>query len=65
MENFTRHAQEGRTTDRLKLFAQLFRNSQRFLWYLSAEAGKEGLGRLLRMSVSTRESGRPLHSVTG
>ena len=44
VENFTRHVEEGRTTDRLKLFAQLFRNSQRFLWYLSAEAGKEAVG---------------------
>jgi hypothetical protein len=37
LENFRRQAEEGQATDRLKLFAQLFRNSQRFPWYLSVE----------------------------
>lgn len=37
MEGFRRQTEEGEITDRLKLFAQLFRNSQRFLWYLSVE----------------------------
>jgi rhamnogalacturonyl hydrolase YesR len=38
MENFTRQVSASDVTDRLKLFAQLFRNSQRFPWYLSVEA---------------------------
>jgi hypothetical protein len=38
MESFRRQTEEGQVTDRLKLFAQLFRNSQRFPWYLSIEA---------------------------
>jgi hypothetical protein len=37
LESFRRQTEEGQITDRLKLFAQLFRNSQRFLWYLSIE----------------------------
>jgi DUF1680 family protein len=37
MEAFQERIKDGRTTDRLKLFAQWFRNSQRFLWYLSIE----------------------------
>ncbi len=38
LESFRRQTEEGQITDRLKLFAQLFRNSQRFPWYLSVEA---------------------------
>jgi len=38
MEAFRRQVEEGRTASQLKLFAQWFRNSQRFLWYLSAES---------------------------
>jgi hypothetical protein len=37
-EGFVRQVEAGDVTDRLKLFAQLFRNSQRFPWYLSVEA---------------------------
>ncbi len=37
LESFRRQTEEAQVTDRLKLFAQLFRNSQRFLWYLSVE----------------------------
>ena len=37
MESFEKQTQEAALTDRLKLFAQLFRNSQRFTWYLSVE----------------------------
>jgi hypothetical protein len=37
-ESFERQTQAAEPTDRLKLFAQLFRNSQRFPWYLSIEA---------------------------
>jgi hypothetical protein len=37
LESFRRQTEEGQVTDRLKLFAQLFRNSQRFTWYLSVE----------------------------
>jgi hypothetical protein len=37
-ESFRRQTEAAEVTDRLKLFAQLFRNSQRFLWYLSTEA---------------------------
>ncbi len=36
-ESFRRQTEDGIITDRLKLFAQLFRNSQRFPWYLSVE----------------------------
>ena len=36
-EGFERQTREAAVTDRLKLFAQLFRNSQRFTWYLSQE----------------------------
>jgi len=35
MESFQRQTEDGKVTDRLKLFGQLFRNSQRFTWYLS------------------------------
>jgi hypothetical protein len=38
LENFRRQTEAAEVTDRLKLFAQLFRNSQRFLWYLSTES---------------------------
>jgi DUF1680 family protein len=38
LENFRRQTEASDVTDRLKLFAQLFRNSQRFPWYLSVEA---------------------------
>jgi DUF1680 family protein len=38
MEYFKRQAEQGNATDHLKLFAQYFRNSQRFTWYLSKEA---------------------------
>jgi hypothetical protein len=38
MESFQRQTEEARVTDRLKLFGQLYRNSQRFPWYLSKEA---------------------------
>lgn len=37
VENFQRQVANEPPTNRLKLFAQLFRNSQRFLWYLSTE----------------------------
>jgi hypothetical protein len=37
-ESFKRQVEAGEVTDRMKLFAQLFRNSQRFPWYLSVEA---------------------------
>jgi hypothetical protein len=42
LESFTRQVEAGDVTDRLKLFAQLFRNSQRFPWYLSVEAPAVG-----------------------
>jgi len=38
LAGFEKQASEGTVTDRLKLFAQLFRNSQRFPWYLSIES---------------------------
>ena len=38
MESFRRQTEAGALTDRMKLFAQFFRNSQRFPWYLSVEA---------------------------
>src|SRR5262245_24498648 len=38
MEGFRRQTGKQDATDRLKLFAQYFRNSQRFRWYLSEEA---------------------------
>jgi hypothetical protein len=38
MESFERQVGESRTASQLKLFAQYFRNSQRFLWYLSVDA---------------------------
>jgi len=37
LENFQRQVENDPPANRLKLFAQLFRNSQRFLWYLSTE----------------------------
>ncbi len=40
LESFGRQVEASQATDRLKLFAQLFRNSQRFVWYLSVEAPK-------------------------
>jgi hypothetical protein len=39
LEGFRRQTGEHDATDEMKLFAQYFRNSQRFLWYLSVEAG--------------------------
>jgi len=39
MESFRRQTEAAQVTDRLKLFGQLFRNSQRFPWYLSVEPG--------------------------
>jgi hypothetical protein len=38
LESFRGQTEQGQLTDRLKLFAQLFRNSQRFPWYLSVES---------------------------
>jgi hypothetical protein len=38
LKSFRRYTEEGQVTDRLKLFAQLYRNSQRFLWRLSVES---------------------------
>ena len=38
LAGFEKQTSEGSVTDRLKLFAQLFRNSQRFPWYLSIES---------------------------
>jgi hypothetical protein len=38
LESFRKQTEEAQVTDRLKLFGQLFRNSQRFPWYLSVEA---------------------------
>ncbi|MBL8232857.1 MAG: hypothetical protein JNL98_30440 [Bryobacterales bacterium] len=38
LESFQRQTEAAEVTDRLKLFGQLFRNSQRFPWYLSVEA---------------------------
>jgi hypothetical protein len=38
IESFRRQTEAAQVTDRLKLFGQLFRNSQRFPWYLSVEA---------------------------
>jgi hypothetical protein len=49
LRHFSRQVNANATTDRMKLFAQWFRNSQRFLWYLSTEANP-------RM---TRSSGAP------
>ena len=41
IEAFRRQVEEGKPAAQLKLFAQSFRNSQRFLWYLStASVGK-------------------------
>jgi hypothetical protein len=37
-EGFKRQTEQGAVTDRLKLFGQLYRNSQRFPWYLSVES---------------------------
>jgi hypothetical protein len=41
IESFRRQTEAAQVTDRLKLFGQLFRNSQRFPWYLSVEAGRK------------------------
>jgi hypothetical protein len=41
-ESFSRQVESGEVTDRLKLFGQLFRNSQRFPWFLSVEAPEFG-----------------------
>ena len=38
LEGFRRQIGEQDATEHLKLFAQYFRNSQRFLWYLSEDA---------------------------
>jgi len=38
MESFRRQIQDQDATEHLKLFAQYFRNSQRFVWFLSEEA---------------------------
>ena len=38
LESFRRQTEQGQLTDRLKLLAQLFRNSQRFPWYLPVES---------------------------
>lgn len=38
IEGFRRQTGEQDATEHMKLFAQYFRNSQRFLWYLSEEA---------------------------
>jgi hypothetical protein len=37
-QSFRRITEKAEVTDRLKVFAQTYRNSQRFLWYLSAES---------------------------
>ncbi|HUG81553.1 MAG TPA: hypothetical protein VML01_07815 [Bryobacterales bacterium] len=37
LESFRKQTTEAEVTSRLKLFAQLFRNSQRFTWYLSKD----------------------------
>jgi len=41
LESFRRQTEEAQVTDRLKLFGQLYRNSQRFPWYVSVEAGRK------------------------
>ena len=41
LESFQSQTGAAQVTDRLKLFGQLFRNSQRFPWYLSVEAGRK------------------------
>jgi hypothetical protein len=38
LESFQRQTEAAQVTDRLKLFGQLYRNSQRFPWYVSVEA---------------------------
>mgnify|MGYP001313576552 CR=1 FL=1 len=38
LEAFRRQTGEHDATDEMKLFAQYFRNAQRFLWYLSEAA---------------------------
>ena len=40
-ESFRNQTEAAQVTDRLKLFGQLYRNSQRFPWYLSVEAGRK------------------------
>jgi hypothetical protein len=54
--SFRRNTEEGQITDRLKLFAQLFRNSQRFLWHLSVESPPARW----REETSVRPEGRPV-----
>ncbi|HUQ91094.1 MAG TPA: hypothetical protein VM120_05375 [Bryobacteraceae bacterium] len=41
LESFRKQTEAAEITDRLKLFGQLFRNSQRFPWYLSVEAARK------------------------
>ncbi|MGH9673296.1 MAG: hypothetical protein ACRD44_08950 [Bryobacteraceae bacterium] len=41
VESFRRQTEAAQVTDRLKLFGQLYRNSQRFPWYLSVEARRK------------------------
>jgi hypothetical protein len=41
LESFQRQTEAAQVTDRLKLFGQLYRNSQRFPWYLSVEAARK------------------------
>jgi hypothetical protein len=55
LKAFSRYTEEGQVTDRLKLFAQLFRHSQRFLWYLSVESPVQW-----REETSARPVGRPV-----
>jgi hypothetical protein len=56
LENFRRQTEAGQVTDRLKLFAQLFRNSQRFPWYLSVEADAQGSERRTSMRDPSRQA---------
>ncbi len=41
LESFQNQTGAAQATDRLKLFGQLFRNSQRFPWYLSVDARRQ------------------------
>jgi hypothetical protein len=52
LESFRRQTEAAEVTDRLKLFAQLFRNSQRFPWYLSVEAQPHGVSQKRTSSAS-------------
>lgn len=45
LESFSKQTAEADVTSRLKLFAQLFRNSQRFTWYLSKDFKPPGKAR--------------------